>query len=53
MLRQKAESAAVVLNLQPRSAPAYSACNQVPDLLKNFKNQVDVFWMIPDLTVVS
>lgn len=52
MLRQKAESAAVVLNLQLRSAPAYSS-NQVPDLLKNFKNQVDVFWMIPDLTVVT
>ena len=52
LLRQKAESAAEGLNMQLRSVPVYSS-NQVPDLLKNFRNQVDVFWMVPDLTVVT
>lgn len=52
LLQQKAASAAEALNLRLRSAPVYSA-NQVPDLLKNFRNQIDVFWMVPDLTVVT
>ena len=51
LLQQKAASAAEGLNLQLRSAPVHSA-NQVPDLLKNLGNQIDIFWMVPDLTVV-
>jgi putative ABC transport system substrate-binding protein len=52
LLQQKAASAAEGLNLQLRSAPVHSA-NQVPDLLKNLRNQIDIFWMVPDLTVVT